>query len=566
MSEFEQAIAQQVAPLAGLTEEQIMQCIETPKNKENADLAIPVAKLNKFKKLPGNPAQIAAQWKDQISPNQWITSANAAGPYLNFFINKQLLVGQILQRVFAAQEKFGATTEGEGKTIIVEYSSPNMAKPFHAGHLRSTIIGNFLRNLFKTLGYNVVGINYLGDWGKQYGLLAIGFSRYGDEEKLKTNPIRHLYDVYVNINKEAEKDPSIHEQARAYFKRMEDGDEQALSLWRRFRELSIEEYKNIYRRLNVEFDEYSGESLMGPGMTRAMERLQEMNLLEDDKGAKIISLERFKLPKVLVRKSDGATLYITRDIAAAADRYERHHFERMYYVVAAQQDLHFQQLFKILELMGYDWAKKCHHINFGMVKGMSTRKGTAVFLEEILHEAKSTMLQVMQTNPEKFAEIEDPESVADLVGLSAVVIQDFSARRIKDYEFDWDRMTSFEGDTGPYLQYQHARLCSMERKAGVKINKDADFTLLVEPIAQEIAVHIGRFPDVVQQVAQSLEPCVLVSYLFDLAHSISSAHSVLWVKDREPPIAEARMALFWAARCTLGNGLRLLGLRPLERM
>jgi len=311
---------------------------------------------------------------------------------------------------------------------------------------------------------------------------------------------------------------------------------------------------------------YSGESLMAEGMGKAFDILEKKNLLEDDKGAKLINLEQFKLNKVLVKKSDGATLYITRDIAAAVERKEKYHFDKMFYVVASQQDLHFQQLFKILPTMGYDWAKDCTHINFGMVKGMSSRRGTVVFLEDILNEAKATMLEVMQKNEEKFKEIEDPEAVADLVGLSAVIVQDFSAKRIKDYDFDWARITTFEGDTGPYLQYQHARLCSMERKSGVKVRKDADFSLLVEPVAQEIVVLIGKFPEVVEQVGQTLEACTLLSYLFDLAHAISASHNVLWVKDREPAIAEARMALFWAARITLGSGLKLLGLRPLERM
>jgi arginyl-tRNA synthetase len=256
----------------------------------------------------------------------------------------------------------------------VEYSSPNIAKPFHAGHLRSTIIGNFLKNLFRTLGADVTGINYLGDWGTQYGLLAVGFDKYGDEEKLKTNPIRHLFDVYVAINKDAENDPTVKENARAYFKRMEDGEAEALGMWRKFRDLSIEEYKKIYKRLNVEFDVYSGESLMSEGMLGAVKTLQEKNLLvTDEKGGEIVDLKKFKLGVTVVRKQDGATLYITRDIAAAKARADEYKFDKSIYVVAAQQDLHFKQLFKILELMGYEWANKAVHINFGMVNGMKTR-------------------------------------------------------------------------------------------------------------------------------------------------------------------------------------------------
>jgi arginyl-tRNA synthetase len=567
MTEFQKAIAQQVAVLSGLTEEQVIQCVEEPKNLAKADLAIPVAKLNKFKKLAGNPAQIAAEWKDKITPNHYIISASSEGPYLNFVTNKAIIVEQVIKRVFAAGNSWGDTPSiGEGKTVIVEYSSPNIAKPFHAGHLRSTIIGNFLKNLHKMLGYKTIAINYLGDWGKQYGLLAIGFEKYGSDELLEKDPIKHLFDVYVKISADAAADDNINEQARAYFKRMEDGDENALALWKKFRELSIAEYKRVYARLNVEFDVYSGESQQGEGMIRAMKELEEKNLLFEDRGAKLVNLEAHKLPKVLVQKSDGATLYITRDIAAATTRYEQYKFDQMIYVVAAQQDLHFQQLFKIQEMMGKEFADKVKHINFGMVKGMSTRKGNVVFLSDILQGAKEAMLDVMKANPEKFAEIEDPEETAYIVGLSAVVVQDLSAKRIKDYDFSWDRVCSFEGDTGPYLQYQHARLHSMARKTGVRVTQDIDYSLLSEPIAQDIARMVGKFPDVVVQAKHTLEPVTIITYLFDLAHLVSQAHSVLWVKNRETNIAEARMALFWAARVTLGNGLRLIGLVPLERM
>eukprot|EP01111_Echinosteliopsis_oligospora_P011205 TRINITY_DN3637_c0_g1_i1.p1 TRINITY_DN3637_c0_g1~~TRINITY_DN3637_c0_g1_i1.p1 ORF type:complete len:630 (-),score=181.49 TRINITY_DN3637_c0_g1_i1:120-1859(-) len=579
MTDFGYHIAVQVAPLANLTEEQIQQCIEIPKNTTHADFAIPVAKLNKFKKLSGNPAQIASDWKSKIVPNKYILGVTNEGPYLNFVINKAMVTDEVLKRVFEQGDNWGTSYEGNGKTIIVEFSSPNMAKPFHAGHLRSTIIGNFLKNIHKALGYHVIAINYLGDWGKQYGLLALAYKKFGNPEELKSNPIKHLFEIYVRINKEtlldpsnpdSEKDPvkydAIHDEARSLFKRMEEGDEEVLGLWKQFRELSIAEYKKIYKRLNVEFDVYSGESQQTEGMVTALSELSQMDLLYDDRGASLINLEQFKLPKVLVKKSDGATLYITRDIAAAQTRSDLYHFDKMFYVVAAQQDLHFQQLFKILQLMNKPFTQKCTHVNFGMVKGMSTRKGTVVFLEDILNEAKKIMLEVMTRNEEKSKEIDDKEQVADLIGLSAVVIQDFSAKRVKDYDFVWDRITSFEGDTGPYLQFQHARICSMFRKAQVPLNPKADFSLLTEPIAQDIARIIGKFPEVIKASASTLEPVTMVSYLFDLAHLVSQAHSVLWVKDREKELAEARMALFWAAKITLGNGLRLVGLVPLERM
>jgi len=571
MAPFKQAIAEKVAALAGVKAEQVIEAIEIPKKEGLADFSVCLPRLGKYTKLKGKPQDLAQQWATECQPTDLLIKASATGPYLNFDINKLKLTEVVLKRVYEQKSDWGNSTIGQGKTVIVEFSSPNIAKPFHFGHLRSTVIGNFLKNIHKALGYNVVAINYLGDWGKQYGLLAVGFKKYGSEEELLKNPIRHLYDVYVKINKDAKeegaKGEAVHEEARVYFRAMEDGDKEALALWQKFRSLSIEEYKLLYKRLNVEFDLFSGESCFGEGMVKAVELLQEKGLLTEDRGAQLFVFPpEAKLNKVLIKKSDGSTLYITRDIASAMWRYETYKFEKMIYVVGAQQNLHFQQLFKILEMMGYDWAKKCQHVNFGMVIGMSTRSGTAVFLSDILEESKISMLEVMQKNEEKVKEVEDPEATADIVGVSAVVIQDFNARRIKDYNFNLERATTAEGDTGPYLQYAHARLSSMERKTQVKIHPDVKYELLSEKAATDLAMKIARFPDVIEASAESSEGCTLVTYLMDLCHSISSAHKELWVLGREQEVAEARMLLFWCARQTLEKGLALLGLTPLERM
>jgi len=526
-------------------------------------------KLNKFKKLDGKPNDLAKTWAENFKKNELVTDLLAEGTFINFKIDKIPVFQKVINRVVAEKEKYGGSKQGEGQNVIVEFSSPNIAKPFHAGHLRSTIIGNFLKNLHKVLGYNVHGINYLGDWGKQYGLLAIGFEKYGSQQKLEEDAIQHLFDVYVAINKDKEANPAVDDEARSYFKRMEQGDKEALAMWKKFRDLSIVEYKKMYARLNVEFDEYSGESQFGEQMEREVKKLEEKGLLQENQGAKVIDLKDLKLDLALVKKKDGATLYITRDIAAAVDRYEKHKFTKMFYVVAAQQNHHFNQLFAILKKMGYDWYDKCTHINFGMVLGMSTRKGNVVFLQEILQEAKATMMEVMKKNAKKFDEIEDPEKVADIIGISGVIIQDLSSRRIKDYPFDWGRMTSFEGDTGPYLQYSHARLCSMERKAadeGIFVNPKADLTLLTEKEGHELFALIGKYPAAVQQSLVVLEPCVIVNYLFTLSHAISGALEKLRVVGREKNVAEARLIVYYCARIALGNGLRLLGLIPLERM
>ncbi|KAJ2788449.1 arginyl-tRNA synthetase, partial [Coemansia helicoidea] len=339
--------------------------------------------------------------------------------------------------------------------------------------------------------------------------------RHGSEEKLAADPINHLFDVYVKVNADAEEDPAIHDAARAYFKKMEDGDEAALALWRRFRSMSIEKYQTTYARLGVHFDVYSGESQVGDGVARAMAMLQDTGLLtEDDKGGKIVDLTAHRLDRAVVQKTDGATLYITRDIGAAIQRHEEYAFDKIIYVVSTEQDYYLKQLFKIIELLGLPYADRFQHINYGLVKGMSTRKGTVVFLDDLLDECASKMHSVMRANEEKYQGIADPEHTADVLGMSAILIQDMSAKRIKDYTFNWDRMLSSEGDTGPYLQYTHARLCSLERRVAVGVNPDADMALLTEDAAHSIISLIASYPDVLSAALVSMEPCNIVQYLF----------------------------------------------------
>ncbi|KAI7898579.1 uncharacterized protein BX663DRAFT_524661 [Cokeromyces recurvatus] len=562
MDTFRNLIAVQIAAFANLDPSFVYSSIDLPRSLENGDLAIAVPRL----RVKGNPAAFAAQWAKDFKTSQYITEVSAAGPFLNFRINKQILIELTIHQVTERTEKYGHNSFGSNKTVIVEFSSPNIAKPFHAGHLRSTIIGAFLRNVYDANGWKTISMNYLGDWGKQYGLLAVGFAKYGSEEKLTSDPIKHLYDVYVQINKDAEETPSIHDDARAYFKKMEDGDETALALWRRFRDLSIVKYRDIYARLNIHFDVYSGESQVADGMERAMKMLHDCNLLQESEGALIIDMEKYKLGKTVVQKKDGTTLYLTRDIGAAMERYEKYKFDKMIYVVASQQDLHLKQLFKTLELMNFEWANRLEHVNFGMVLGMSTRKGTVVFLEDILEEAKETMHEVMRKNEAKYAEIDDPERVADEIGISAVKIQDNSARRIKNYDFDMARMCSFEGDTGPYIQYAHARLASVERKSGLKVNPNADLSLLTEPQALDVIRTVAQYPDLIKSLLNGYEPCNVVTYAFKLSHDISACFENLWVRGASPEVADARLLMYWSARITLGNAMRMLGLRPLERM
>ncbi|KAI7833331.1 arginyl-tRNA synthetase [Kickxella alabastrina] len=560
--EYKNAITSQMASLSGVSDSIVSSAIEIPKINTHGDLAIAVPRL----RVKGNPVQLAKTWAEAFVANEQISSALATGPYLNFRINRDSFAKKVLTTVATEGPRYGWTNEGAGKRVIVEFSSPNIAKPFHAGHLRSTIIGNFITNLYKAHGWDTISMNYLGDWGKQYGLLAIGYGRYGSEEKLVEDPIKHLYDVYVAINKDAEEDPTIHDQARAYFKKMEDREEDALALWQRFRDLSIVKYKDIYARLSIDFDVYSGESQVDDGMRRAMKMLYDAGLLVEDKGALLIDLEKYKLERVLVQKSDGTALYLTRDIGAAIERYEQYKFDKIIYVVASQQDLHLKQLFKTIELLDLPYADRFQHINYGLVKGMSTRRGTVVFLDDMLRDCKENMHNVMRENEAKYAQVPDPEDVADKLGISAIVVQDMMAKRIKDYDFNWDRILNFEGDTGPYIQYAHARLCSIERRASVGINLEADTSLLTEEHARELINLIARYPEILAGALQSLEPCNIVQYILKLTHATSAALENMRVVGQPDDIAEARLLMYHSVRIIIGNALTLIGLTPIERM
>lgn len=549
----------------------IFESLDTPAVLDKGDLIIPIPRL----RLKGvNPKEKAAEWASAFEKGEFFSEVKNDGPFIQFFIRPTVLFNLVVNDTLKRKTDYGYLPLGVGKKVIVEFSSPNIAKPFHAGHLRSTIIGGFLSNLYEKAGWDVTRINYLGDWGKQFGLLAVGFARYGSEEKLAQDPINHLFEVYVKINKDVSEegeDSATNQEARQFFRKMEDGDEASLSIWKRFRDLSIEKYIDTYARLNIKYDVYSGESQVPKElMQKATEIFEEKGLIHVDRGAKLIDLTRFnkKLGKALVEKSDGTSLYLTRDVGEAIKRYETYKFDKMIYVIAAQQDLHCAQFFEILKQMGLPWAKNMEHVNFGMVQGMSTRKGTVVFLDNILQETKEKMHEVMKKNEHKYAQIEDPDKIADLVGISAVMIQDMQSKRINNYEFKWDRMTSFEGDTGPYLQYAHSRLSSVQRNANIDEQEltEANFDLLVEQHAISLIRILAQYPDIIKKALKTLEPSTIVTYLFNLTHVVSQCYDILWVAGQEKELATARLALYVAARQVLYNGMTLLGLTPVERM
>ncbi|KAF2196339.1 arginyl-tRNA synthetase [Delitschia confertaspora ATCC 74209] len=614
-------ITELLAQTTGLDPKIIYPTLQWTAKLDAGDLQLAVPALRQKGK---DPKAYAEEIGKKFPESPLVGPPMVNGPFIGFFFKPDALTSLVIPMILTSGPSFGfnpnlglrdpSNPKAGRKKMIVEFSSPNIAKPFHAGHLRSTIIGGFLANLYEGAGWDVTRMNYLGDWGKQYGVLAVGFDKFGSEEELLKNPIGHLYDVYVKISKishdEGEEmkalkeqitqakekgedsaeleaklkkiqDEGVDEQARKYFKRMVDGDPEALGVWKRFRELSIEKYKKTYARLNIKYDEYSGESqVKDESMDAAAKMLEESGVSEKSEGAVIVDLTKYnakKLGKALVKKKDGTSLYLTRDIGAAAERFEKYHFDKMIYVVASQQDLHLAQLFKIMEVMGRkDISDRCQHINFGMVLGMSTRKGTAKFLDDILEEVGDKMHEVMRKNDDKYQQIEDPVKTADTLGISAVMVQDMKGKRINNYSFDMDRMCSFEGDTGPYLQYAHARLCSIQRKARAA-NPDlpattsdllaaADFSLLKETHAHDLVRQLASWPDVFINTVKTQEPATVLTYLFKMAHALSSSYDVLQVIGSERELMVSRLALYGAALQVLGNGMRLLGLNPVERM
>ncbi|PWA27878.1 hypothetical protein CCH79_00000511 [Gambusia affinis] len=528
----------------------------------------------------------------QLKPDSVVEEISARPGLIYFKLNRSLLAEKLLEPFGKGEnDNFGLNSElfetlNRG-TILVEFSSPNIAKKFHAGHLRSTIIGNFIANLKQSLGNNVIRMNYLGDWGMQFGLLGAGFSRFGCMEKLKENPLQHLFEVYVQVNKEAEHSEDIKLAAKDFFRQLEQHENQSMSLWQQFRDITVKEYQHIYKRLGIHFDVYSGESFHQAQTQEVVRELQSRGLLKtSEKGTGVVDLspngDMSNICTVL--RSDGTTLYITRQVQArfktstgsihvrgpadqglAINRKEKYCFDDMIYVTDKSQENHFNQLFQILLTMGNSWAERCRHVSFGLVQGMKTRTGEVVFLEDVLDEARARMLHNMNQS-KTTKELENPKDTAEKVGISALIVQDFKGPLRSDYKFDWDRMLQAQGDTGVFLQYTHARLCSlMQRNEGVEA---AAFnpSCLCDLTSVAVLKHLLRYDEVLYQSDQDLQPKYLVNFLLKLSHFVASAHRELPVKGSPPDVAQARLRLFSAARSVLASGMRILGITPVQKM
>ena len=566
MQDFKVAVATCLKEhIEELTLEEITALIEVPPNKDMGDFAFPCFKLAKvFRKAPN---MIAAELSEKIEAEGVISNVTPLGGYINFFVNKSQLAETVIKDVLTKKEKYGHSDLGKDKTIVIDFSSPNIAKPFHIGHIRTTVIGNALYKIYDSQGYNTVRINHLGDYGTQFGKLIVAFKLWGNKEAVEANPIPELLKLYIQFHDEAEKHPEMEDEARAWFTKLENGDKEAKELWQWFRDESLKEFARVYDLLDIEFDSYNGESFYSDKMDRVIDIIKDKGLLKESQGTNIVDLEEYNMPPALITKNDGSTLYMTRDLAAALYRKENYDFEKCIYVVGSQQSLHFQQLFKVLELVGFEWAKDMVHVPFGMVAleegTMSTRKGRVVFLEDVLKQAiEKTKETMLAKNPNAL----NVDEIAKQVGVGAVVFQELSNSRIKDYTFSWSRTLSFEGETGPYVQYTHARCCAVLRKAEEEVTTDINYELLNDVDSAEVLKVIASFNKSILNALRKNEPHIITRFVLDLAQAFNKFYhdNSILVEDAE--LRKARLALVAATRQTLENGLKLLGMQAPERM
>ncbi|MBF1177073.1 MAG: arginine--tRNA ligase [[Eubacterium] sulci] len=573
MIDFKKEIAEIIAKnLEGLTEDEIKSMIEIPQDQSMGDYAFPCFRLAKTMRKA--PNLIAAELAEKLQGEQLFSEISPVNAYVNMFVSREEMVKSTVSEVLEEKENFGRSDIGGNKKVIVEFSSPNIAKPFHIGHIRSTVIGNSLSKIYDALGYDVFKINHLGDYGTQFGKMICAYRRWGNREDVINSPIKTLLGYYTKFHVEVEEHPELEDEARAIFTKLEQGSKEEVELWQWFREESLKEFQRVYDMLGIEFDSYNGESFYSDKMPRFEKELSDKGLLHESNGAQVVDLEEYKLGTALIKKSDGSSLYITRDIAAAVYRKENYDFYKNIYVVATQQNLHFQQLFKIIELMGYDWANQCVHVPFGMVRleegTMSTRHGRVVFLEDVLNGAIEKTREIIE---EKNPNIENLEEITSQVGIGAVVFNELSNNRIKDYTFKWDQILNFDGETGPYVQYTHARCASLLRKAGEDIvakaqdPKNVDFALLSKSdSAYELTKLIYAFPGVVEQAGEKYEPSIITRHIIDIAQCFNKFYhdEHIIVDDEAEKIS--KIALVIATKRVIATGIGLLGMKAPERM
>jgi len=569
MLNFKNEIAKSIAEVTNLEVNELESYIEIPPNSDLGDYAFPCFKL--AKSLRKAPPMIANEIKENIKIDEnIIEKIEIVGGYLNIYINKETFVKNVLEEIAEKKEKYGASNIGQGKNVVIDYSAPNIAKPFHIGHLRSTVIGGALYKIYNHLGYNSVGINYLGDWGLQFGKVMAGYDMWKDEYDFTQSEIQSILKIYIRFNQEEKENPELTEKAREYFKRLEDGEPKVVETWQWIRKISLENYEKTYKLLNSKFDSYNGESYYNDKMDAVVDELKEKNLLKPSEGAQVVDLEEYDMPPCIIITSAGTTIYATRDLASLKDRINKYDFEKAIYVVGNEQRLHFKQVFKVLELMGYEkYANRCEHVPFGLVvdkdgEKIGSRKGNSVFLEDILNEAIDKVRNIIN---EKNPELEDKEEIARKVGVGAIIFNDLSNSRIKDEIFDWDMLLNFQGETGPYMQYIYVRTNSLISKAGYTPDiKDINFAKLSEKEAIEVVKLLYSFNDVLLSAADKNEPSILARYLINLAQAFSSFYNEYKIITEDKEVQDARLFLTYSVGNVLKIGAELLGMEMPNKM
>ena len=546
-----------------LTSEEISQLIEIPPKPEMGDFAFPCFRL--AKSYHKAPPMIAQDLKESIGDQAFLSEIKVVGGYLNFYVDKAQYAQQIIDKYNNATD-YGCSDQGKDKTICIDYSSPNVAKNFHVGHLRTTIIGNSLYKIFSKLGYKVVRINHLGDWGTQFGKLIVAYKKWGSREAVEEKGIEELMDIYVKVHEEAEKDDSLNDEARAWFLKMEQGDEEALEIWQWFRDISLKEFMRVYNILGMEFDSFAGESFYRDKTADVIKRLTDDGLLKESQGAMIVPLDEYDMPPCIVAKKDGSSIYATRDLAAILYRKATYNFDRCLYVTGLEQKLHFAQVFKVIELMGNDYAKNLVHIPYGLVSlksgKISSRKGNVIFAEDLLRESINKTTRIIE---EKNPDIPDKEEVAKQVGIGAIIFNDLYNQRIKDVIFDWNKLLNFDGETGPYVQYTYARASSVLRKIG-EVPDTIDYTLLTDEASIGLLKEIERYPQVIKDAAERYEPSVIARYSIDLAHAFNKFYHECQINVEDETTKYTRTNVVKIARYIIKDALSLLGIQCPEQM
>ncbi|MDD3284602.1 MAG: arginine--tRNA ligase [Patescibacteria group bacterium] len=538
--------------------------LEIPPNREMGDYAFTC--FNLAKEYKKSPIDIAKNFAEKIPNTCFLEKVEANGPYINFFLNHNYIAKNLLKDIYNKKDKFGSLKLGKNKKITIDFSSPNIAKPFSIGHLRSTVIGNSLYNIFKFIGYNPISINHLGDWGTQFGKLIFAYKKWGSDAELKKDPIKYLLSIYVKFHDKAEKDKTLEDKAREEFKKLENNDKKNLILWKKFRNLSLKEFDKIYKLLNIKFDSYDGEAFYIDKTKNTLKTIKEKIKTEKSEGAEIINLEKYNMPPVLILKSNKTSSYHTRDISTALYRLKKYKPEKLLYVVGSEQKLNFEQLFKVFEMLGFQ-ENKFVHVDFGLFKfkdkKMSTRKGQVIFLEDVINEAIKKAENIIK---EKNPNLENKNDVAKKVGIGAIIFGDLKNDRVKNIEFNWDKILSFDGETGPYLQYTYARCCSVISKSNTKIDTQINFDKISKKEEIALIKKLNLFEDAITKSANNYKPSYIASYLIDLAKDFNEFYNNCKILSDDKEEVKIRLLLVSSTAQIIKNGLNLLGIETVNKM